>query len=1018
MRDKLGSLWKKWDLHVHTPESLVHQYSGATQENKWEEFIKDLESLPVEFKVIGVNDYLFLDGYKKLIEYKSKGRLSNIELILPVLEFRIEKFAGHKDFRRINLHVIFSDEVKPEIIEAQFLNGLQGKYKLEPGISGVQWNGIITKDSLADLGRAIKSSVPATELSKFGSDLAEGFNNLNLDEKHILDTLETNTYLKGKALTAIGKTEWESLSWSDQSIAVKKDVINKVDFVFTCSESIEKFRLAKEKLTEQGVNDLLLDCSDAHFNATSSDKMRIGKCFTWIKADTSFEGLKQLLNEKERLFVGDTPAILDRVRTFPSKYIKSLAIKKKGGASLTEKWFEGFEIGFNKGLVAIIGKKGNGKSAVTDIVALCGNSYNENYSFLTKQKFRNPKPTNRASSFEASITWESGTIDAKDLIQSVDRSQPEKVKYIPQNFLENLCVTEDENEFEAEIKKIIFSRLPDSEKLGKSSLDEIIDFRSEEIKNDEKRIKASIESLNLKIDSLEQKNKPTFKEGLNNQLKAKQEELRLIDESKPAVVLPPHEDPSSQQQNKTATDHIADLKSKRKALEKEIDEFNEEDSKLAIEIIELEKSTQALQNAERSLLSVKESQKATLAKYAIDVDKLISLSVNLTPINELKEQKVTRRKSITEALIGTVSVAGLISQKEAYDNQIQTAENALSEPQRLYQKYLTDLESWEKLRNEINGTSSKEGTIEYLKDQIKYLEKQLAVDLQQAYKQRRNATSSIFNKKSELVGLFQDLYKPITAFIEKYGDMMADQRIKFDVSFILEGFIEKFFDHINQGSKGTFIGRLEGLKQLQETVEEYDFSKEDEVLGFLDKLLSLLNFDERNGAREPRDIDDQLKKGYVKTNLYDFLFALEYLRPTFKLKLGEKNLSKLSPGERGALLLIFYLFLDFEDIPLIIDQPEENLDNESVYQYLVHFIKEAKQRRQIFIVTHNPNLAVVCDADQIIEMTIAKDRLNEVSCSSGAIENPEINAKVINVLEGTRPALSNRTAKYDSVKKN
>ena len=71
-------------------------------------------------------------------------------------------------------------------------------------------------------------------------------------------------------------------------------------------------------------------------------------------------------------------------------------------------------------------------------------------------------------------------------------------------------------------------------------------------------------------------------------------------------------------------------------------------------------------------------------------------------------------------------------------------------------------------------------------------------------------------------------------------------------------------------------------------------------------------------------------------------------------------------------MLLFYLFLDKDDKPLIVDQPEENLDNESVYRYIVSFIKEAKQKRQIIIVTHNPNLAVVCDADQIIRMSIDK----------------------------------------------
>ena len=97
--------------------------------------------------------------------------------------------------------------------------------------------------------------------------------------------------------------------------------------------------------------------------------------------------------------------------------------------------------------------------------------------------------------------------------------------------------------------------------------------------------------------------------------------------------------------------------------------------------------------------------------------------------------------------------------------------------------------------------------------------------------------------------------------------------------------------------------------------------------------------------------------------LYDLIFSLDFLKPRYSLRMGDKELHQLSPGERGALLLVFYLLVDKDDIPLVIDQPEENLDNQTVYELLVPCMKEAKQRRQILIVTHNPNLAVVCDAD-------------------------------------------------------
>jgi len=130
------------------------------------------------------------------------------------------------------------------------------------------------------------------------------------------------------------------------------------------------------------------------------------------------------------------------------------------------------------------------------------------------------------------------------------------------------------------------------------------------------------------------------------------------------------------------------------------------------------------------------------------------------------------------------------------------------------------------------------------------------------------------------------------------------------------------------------------------------------------------------------------------------------------LKLGDKHITELSPGEKGAILIVFYLMLDEHNIPLIIDQPEENLDNESIYKILVHFIKNAKKKRQVILVTHNSNLAIVGDSEQIIYVNIDKKNKNEFKFESGAIENPEINRHASKILEGTIKAFNIRRLKY------
>ena len=111
------------------------------------------------------------------------------------------------------------------------------------------------------------------------------------------------------------------------------------------------------------------------------------------------------------------------------------------------------------------------------------------------------------------------------------------------------------------------------------------------------------------------------------------------------------------------------------------------------------------------------------------------------------------------------------------------------------------------------------------------------------------------------------------------------------------------------------------------------------------------------------------------------------------------------------LLLVFYLLVDKDDIPIVIDQPEENLDNQTIFNILVKCIKKTKERRQVIMVTHNPNLAVVCDAEQLIYASCDKAN-SRFTYETGAMENPAIASRVIEILEGTAPAFKNRQSKY------
>ena len=109
---------------------------------------------------------------------------------------------------------------------------------------------------------------------------------------------------------------------------------------------------------------------------------------------------------------------------------------------------------------------------------------------------------------------------------------------------------------------------------------------------------------------------------------------------------------------------------------------------------------------------------------------------------------------------------------------------------------------------------------------------------------------------------------------------------------------------------------------------------------------------------------------------------------------------------------MLYLALDLEDSrPLIIDQPEENLDPKSVFTELLALFREARKRRQVIIVTHNANLVVNTDVDQVIVASCTKPGIGappQFHYLSGGLENPAIRSEVCEILEGGEAAFRQR----------
>lgn len=122
-----------------------------------------------------------------------------------------------------------------------------------------------------------------------------------------------------------------------------------------------------------------------------------------------------------------------------------------------------------------------------------------------------------------------------------------------------------------------------------------------------------------------------------------------------------------------------------------------------------------------------------------------------------------------------------------------------------------------------------------------------------------------------------------------------------------------------------------------------------------------------------------------------------------------REFSKLSLGQQQSILLTLLLSSDGSD-PLIIDQPEDNLDGEFIYGSFVPVLRRAKERRQIVIVTHNANIAVLGDAEQIVVLKAHGD--GGLITARGSIDDPITRKAACNILEGAREAFQRRAKIY------
>lgn len=556
---------------------------------------------------------------------------------------------------------------------------------------------------------------------------------------------------------------------------------------------------------------------------------------------------------------------------------------------------------------------------------------------------------------------------------------------------------------------MIFSHVSAENRLGQTSLEDLIRYKTTEADNKIEILKGELRETTGKIVSLEKRASAENRTKLESALAAKQRELESHEANKPAAVPKPE----SSAEQKEAADKLAKQLSDKKKEVKEADERLEKArqglSKVNLMLSAADRLVSRLENFERQADSFKADAASDIGALGLESKDVLSIKISFGPV-VAKRSALIAEQSTLEAKLKPDEPGSTAAARKKIADELKAIQGKLDAPSKAYETFLEKKAEWEKTRKNLVGSAEIPESIEFYKTELKKLSL-IPSELAKARENAESKTKEIFREKARLAETYRELYAPVQKFIDSSSVARDQLQLRFDVQIADIGFEDAFFSQVSQGVRGTYCGADEGKKRLRKLLMDSDLASEAGVEKFVQDLVESLLVDQRDGTTAT-NASDIVRKGQTAKSLYDYVYGLDYLLPKYSLGIGGKPLAELSPGERGALLLVFYLLVDQNDCPLVIDQPEENLDNQTVFNLLVPCIKEAKKRRQIIVITHNPNLAVVCDAEQVITCSINKHDGNRLSYVSGAIENPEINKLIVDILEGTRPAFDNRGAKY------
>lgn len=973
-----GSIWHRWEPHIHTPGTILNdQYSG---DDPWDDFLTRIERASPKIKALGITDYYSIENYERVIKEKAAGRLSDIDLIFPNIELRL--LIGTAKDTAINSHLLISPD-DPEHVEEtkRFLQNLE----FSVGIEKFRCQ----KEDLIRLGKFhVKNTLDDTKA------LEIGVNQFKVSFSQLESAIKNSLWARENIILSVSVNTGDGTSGlnNDATFSSTRQYIERVSqIIFAGSEKQRKFWIGQGPDMQTQLVEKYNGCKPCIHGSDAHTNEKVGKPdldrYTWIKGDLRFEALRQICIEPaDRVLVGSTP---------PNNQISSNIIEE---AFITNAdWIAPSNIQLNAGLVAIIGARGSGKTALADLIAVGGTAIStqlSDASFINRAK-------EYLTTVDIALKWQTGnsTHQIVGEIEFEDLIDYPRVQYLSQQFVDKLCSSEGmTDELMNEIERVIFVSHSQEDRLGFTDFQELLSQRAaiprQERENQQEIIETSSKELNA--ERIKKLNLPSLrkkfdeKDGLIKTDKDNRKKLVTTDNSLRLNEF---------QTVSTALDKVTLLLEKAQKRRQSLGELKQEINKAQASIFpnytkklsstfsSTELTTNQWQEFE---IDFKGDTLKIVNEEIVKADKAVSeIKGKPLPITKYDETSLLPRGVVLEK----VNFETLVQEVARLKHLIGVDSEKGKQYTRLSEKIIKDGADLEKIKRQIvdaEGVASRSKAIQ---------------------ETRKTAYNEVFKAIIEEEKQLTELYQPLMDNLTNQKGSLSKLTFKVQRTANIMAWAsagEELLDLRKNGAfkgKGTLYNHASNeLKKIWET------GTADEISDAIAKF----RIDHEQSILEHTQVEKTDQIGYANwlNKVSSWLYSTEHIAVNYSVQYDSVDIRQLSPGTRGIVLLLLYLAIDKEDDrPLIIDQPEENLDPKSIFDELVPLFREVKRRRQIIIVTHNANLVVNTDADQVIIANCGPHRPNklpEINYTSGGLENPIIRRQVCAILEGGEDAFKER----------